>query len=138
MNRARLLTGEFPKAIEDLGSILFHIERLRDESYPLYIRVQIALARAHLELGNAAEARRVLPGEFARGILFRDQSLTAVDAWIEHLEGNIRRRDALLIQLDHEVSGHLTIEFSRSISQMRSSMLSGEKTPTMRWGTDEV
>ena len=59
--RASLLLGEFEAAARDLDFILPGIERERDESYPLYIRAQAALARAHLERGDTEAARAVLP-----------------------------------------------------------------------------
>ena len=112
-----------------------YVERQRDESYPLYIRTQAALARARLELGLIQPARNVLPS--LRGILFRDQSLTAVDAWIAHVEGDHSSRDKLLLQLDSELTAAPpTLEFARSIARLKATMRDPSARATMIWKPD--
>jgi hypothetical protein len=133
--RAQLLTGELSDATKLLGSVLHFVEREREDSYPLYIRAQAALARAHLEMGGAEAARRSLPG--SRGIFFADQSLTAADAWIAHLEDDAPARDAFLVQLEQEIAKFPPAqEFSRSVHRMQDTMLAGNASPTMRWQPD--
>jgi hypothetical protein len=130
--RASLLLGEFEAVARDLAFILPYIERERDESYPLYIRAQAALARAHLERGGTGGAREVLP--HSRGLVFSDQSLTAIDAWIAHLEGKQSSRDDLLLQLDKELKSHPpTVEFERSVSRLQETMRDSSLAPTMIW-----
>jgi TIR domain len=133
--RASLLLGESEAAVRDLEFILPYIDRERDQSYALYVRSQAALARAHLEEGRTDAAREVLPPW--RGILFTDQSLTAVDAWIAHIEGRQSARDELLVQLDKEFGSHPpTVEFARCVSRLRETMGSASAAPTMIWKPD--
>ncbi|HYG80816.1 MAG TPA: toll/interleukin-1 receptor domain-containing protein [Pyrinomonadaceae bacterium] len=137
VGRAKLLQGESEAAASDFDHILPYIERERDESYPLYIRTQAALARAHLECGRVNAAQDVLP--LSRGIIFRDQSLAAVDAWIAHAQGRTSDRDDLMAQLDKELASFPpTIEFGRSVSRLRETMLSSSSTPTMIWRPDKI
>ena len=59
--RARLLDGEFTEAISELKRLLWYVEDDRDKSYPLYVRMQAAISRGYLELGEVDEARKALP-----------------------------------------------------------------------------
>lgn len=135
--RAKLLVGKFTDGAKDLEWILPWIERERDESYPLYIKAQAALARAHLEEGDVDAAKKALPTAIAP--IFRDQSITADLAWIAHLEGRGSSRDELLRKLDGESAFHPpTLEFFRSISRLRETMQRSSTPPTMVWKPDRL
>ena len=77
----------------------------------------------------------MLPHE--RGVVFAEQSLTAMDAWIAHLKGKQSSRDDLLMQLDEDLKlNPPTVEFARSVSRLHETMQNSSLAPTMIWKPD--
>ena len=134
VGRSCLHLADLTVAVDTLAGMLPIVERHRDSSYPLYLRTQAALARAHLELEEVENARSVLPRE-TLGILFRDQSFAAVEAWMSHLQNDFARRDRMISKLEHEHALHPpTLEFGRSTAHLIRTFSMTDGRPTMMWG----
>lgn len=132
IGKAKLLEGKFEEALSSFKHALPYIAQERDTSYPLHIRTQLAMSRAYLESGKMEQAKSILPKSW--GMFFRDQSLTAIELWIAHLEQDVALKNQLIQKLDEETSKYPpTKEFEQSLEKLKQTITNVSSTPTMLW-----